>query len=430
MLSRIAESLFWIGRYLERADDTARILDVQMQVLVEDPGMDERTSCEQLLSVMGVEEYTGSPNRWMILDLLAHNPESPTSIAAAIGASRESARRARETLSTDIWAAINTTWRGLGTARSMRPPEMFAWVRNRMAMISGIAAETMSRDEGWQFYMLGRSIERADMTARLLSTAALASGPQVAWPTTLRACGAYEAFIRAYRGIEADRQAAEFLLLDRWFPRSIVSSLVEAEKALGKLANVGPRSGFSDEAQRLLGRARTELEYRPLEELVFDLPVEMERLQRSCAAASEAVSSRYFADQDLYEWTGGVVLVSMQLRDQARHRLPLRDGRRGVVQRGPDDAAHHARPDGAALAARDHADAVGVGVPRLLGLDGHGVRGQRAAHRAHRRRHLDRRDQPGRDRAGAPAVGVARRRAGRVVRVSSRSRTGSRRHPR
>ena len=90
MLSRIAQSLFWIGRYLERADDTARILDVQMQVLIEDPGMDERTSCEQLLSVMGVEDYTGHPNRWMMLDLLAHNPDSPTSIAAAIGAARES----------------------------------------------------------------------------------------------------------------------------------------------------------------------------------------------------------------------------------------------------------------------------------------------------------------------------------------------------
>ncbi|MDX6278671.1 MAG: hypothetical protein QOJ72_2799, partial [Nocardioidaceae bacterium] len=65
MLSRIAQSLFWIGRYLERADDTARILDVQMQVLIEDPGIDEARSCEQLLSVMGVEEYAGSPNRWL-----------------------------------------------------------------------------------------------------------------------------------------------------------------------------------------------------------------------------------------------------------------------------------------------------------------------------------------------------------------------------
>src|SRR5215217_5998543 len=223
MLSRIAQSLFWIGRYLERADDTARILDVQMQVLIEDPGMDERTSCEQLLSVMGVEEYVGNPNRWMILDLLAHNADSPVSIGAA----------------------IDTTWRGLPTARAMRSPDMFAWVRNRTAMISGIADSTMTRDEGWQFYMLGRSIERVDMTARLLSTAALASGPQVAWPTTLRACGAYESFIRAYRGIEADRQAAEFLLLDRWFPRSIVSSLAQAEKALTKLERSGQRTGFS-----------------------------------------------------------------------------------------------------------------------------------------------------------------------------------------
>lgn len=308
MLSRIAESLFWIGRYLERTDDTARILDVHMQVLIEDPGMDETTSCEQLLAVMGIEDYDGVPDRRVILALLAHDPESPASIAATIAAAREAARRARETLSTDIWAAINTTWRGLATTTSLRPPDQFAWVRNRMAMITGIAAETMSRDEGWQFYILGRSIERADMTARLLSTAALAPGPQVAWPTTLRACGAYEAFIRAYRGLEADRQAAEFLLLDRWFPRSVVSSLDEAEHALTKLATVGPRSGFSDEALRLLGRARTELEYRPLDELVFDLPVEMERLQRSCAAATDAIAARYFAAHEFYAWTGGVVL--------------------------------------------------------------------------------------------------------------------------
>ncbi|EFQ84532.1 hypothetical protein HMPREF0063_10384 [Aeromicrobium marinum DSM 15272] len=308
MLSRIAESLFWIGRYLERADDTARILDVQMQVLVEDPSIDERLSCEQLLKVMGVEEHDGIANRWTILDLLAHNPDSPNSIASAIDAARESARGARETLSTDMWAAINTMWRGLPSARSMRSPDMFGWVRNRTAMIAGIADSTMTRDEGWQFFMLGRSIERVDMTARLLSTASLASGTQLAWPTTLRACGAYEAFIRAYRGIEADRQAAEFLLLDRWFPRSVVSALLEAEQALSRLEATGQRSGFSDEAQRLLGRARTELEYRPLAEIVYDLPTEMERLQRACGAASEAVTARYFSHAESHAWTGSVSL--------------------------------------------------------------------------------------------------------------------------
>src|SRR3546814_7234914 len=80
-----------------------------MQVLTEDPSMDERTPCEQLLTVMGIEEYDGVPDRRMILAMLAHDPASPVSIAATIGASREAARRARETLSTDLWAAINTT---------------------------------------------------------------------------------------------------------------------------------------------------------------------------------------------------------------------------------------------------------------------------------------------------------------------------------
>ncbi|MEO6473074.1 MAG: alpha-E domain-containing protein, partial [Aeromicrobium sp.] len=216
------------------------------------------------------------------------------------------ARRARETLSTDMWEAINTSWRGLPAVREMRPPDMFNWVRNRAAIISGIADSTMSRDEGWHFYILGRSIERVDMTARLLSTAALASGPQVAWPTTLRACGAYESFLRTYRGLEADSQAAEFLLLDRLFPRSIVSSLNRAELCLTRLESSGQRAGFSDEALRLLGRARTEFEYRPLDDILFDLPTEMERLQRSCAAASDAVTTRYFSHSEALSWTGGV----------------------------------------------------------------------------------------------------------------------------
>jgi uncharacterized alpha-E superfamily protein len=146
------------------------------------------------------------------------------------------------------------------------------------------------------------------MTARLLSTAALASGPKIAWPTTLRACGAYESFLRTYRGIEADRHAAEFLLLDRLFPRSIVSSLNRAEQCLTNLESSGQRAGFSDEALRLLGRARTELEYRPLGEVMFDLPMEMERLQRNCAAANDVIAARYFSHAETLSWTGGALL--------------------------------------------------------------------------------------------------------------------------
>lgn len=307
MLSRIAESLFWIGRYVERADDTARLLDVQTQMLVEDTSIDVRTSCRQLLEVMGVHDLDGEANRAMVLDLLAFNRDSPMSIACAIGAARESARRARETLSTEMWEAINTSWRALPNVRAMRPPDMFAWVRTRTAVIAGIADSTMSRDEGWHFFILGRSIERIDMTARLMSTAALSPGARVAWPTTLRACGAYEAFLRTYRGREADAHAAEFLLLDRWFPRSVVSSLLRAEQSLGNLESGTLRAGFSMEAQRILGRARAQLEFRPLDDIVFDLPVEMERLQRNCTEATDAVTQRYFSHAEALRWTGGVL---------------------------------------------------------------------------------------------------------------------------
>lgn len=308
MLSRIAESLFWIGRYLERADDTARLLDVQMQMLVEDPATDEVTSCQQLFAVMGIEDFEGVPNRWSMLDLLAYDQKSPSAIASVIGSMREAARSARETLSTDVWSAINTTWQGVPAATSMRPVEMFNWVRRRTAMISGTADDSMPRDQGWYFYVLGRSIERTDMTARLLSTAASAGASGIAWQNTLRACGGYESFLRTYRGIERDTAAAEYLLLDRWFPRSIVSSLSEAERALTRLDVTGRRAGFSDEGLRLLGRARTEIEYRPLNEILETMPFEMERLQRACAAASDAITARYFAQEDWHSWTGRVSL--------------------------------------------------------------------------------------------------------------------------
>ena len=179
MLSRIAESLFWIGRYVERAEDTARILDVQTQLILEDPGVDEETTCRSLLSIMGVDFDEDDPiDTAEVMRVLAYDTTSTASIAATMAAARESARRARETLSTSMWEAMNTTYRAIpsGHFRSMRPPVAFRWVRDRAAQINGIAEATMTRDEGYQFLVLGRSIERADMTSRLVATAAITSG--------------------------------------------------------------------------------------------------------------------------------------------------------------------------------------------------------------------------------------------------------------
>lgn len=306
MLSRIAESMFWIGRYVERAEDTARILDVQTSLLLEDATLDVDETCHGLLSIMGVDDAPEHVDLGYVLQTLAYDPQSPVSIAAAIGAARESARRARETLSVPLWEVINTTNRDIVSGRfaTRRAPSVFQWVRERAALVNGTADATMTRDEGWQFLMLGRCIERADMTSRLVATASVTSGTTDQWTSTLRACGAYEAFLRTYRGLSTERAAAEFLLLDRLFPRSVVFSLNRAEQCLDNLESGGQRAGIQNDAQRLLGRTRAELEYRSLSDVVADLPTEMERLQRTCAMATEAVTKRFFAGAEALAWHG------------------------------------------------------------------------------------------------------------------------------
>jgi len=316
MLSRIAESMFWIGRYVERAEDTARILDVQTQLLLEDGGGDESQTCRELLLIMGIEADDAAVrlgldiNRAVgidqVLRLLAYDTTSPSSIAAALAAARESARRAREILSVPMWEVINTTYLSIpsGQFSGLRPPYVFQWVRERAALINGTADATMTRDEGWHFLVLGRCIERADMTSRLVAATSLSSGSVAQWASTLRACGAYEAFLKTYRGMETERAAAEFLLLDRLFPRSVVFALNRAEQCLDEMAPGSARAGFRDEAHRLLGRTRTELEYRSLADVVADLPEEMELLQRTCAAATDAISRKYFAGAEAVAWKG------------------------------------------------------------------------------------------------------------------------------
>jgi uncharacterized alpha-E superfamily protein len=307
VLSRIAESLFWIGRYVERADDTARILDVHLQVILEDPWIDEDTSCRSLLSVMGADPPPDRIRGSRVLELLAYDIGNASSIVGSLSAARENARRAREVVSSETWQALNTTWNELPrlSQRFQNPHDMLAWVRERAAVVAGTAEATMSRDDGWNFLVLGRSLERADMTARLVATQTIEGGPS--WTHLLRSCGAYQAFLRTYRGAVGEEYAAEFLLLDRLFPRSVFAALCRAEGCLESLSPAAGRAGVADEARRLVGRVRTGLEYRGAAELLDDLPAEMQKIQRACSAASEAVSRRYFPRGAATAWVEDVV---------------------------------------------------------------------------------------------------------------------------
>ena len=225
MLSRIAESMFWIGRYVERSEDTARLLQTHLRLLVEDSA-GEVDTCRNLLALMSVD-HIEQPTRADLLRVLGYDLREPTSIYSCWAAARENARRAREVIPLDLWESINTTWQSLPSAPfGVAEAHTFLnWARERSALFAGIARGIMVRDDGWEFMSMGRSLEQVDMTSRMVASASLPGG-STQWPSVLRGCGGHDAFLRTYRGVHTDREAAQFLILDGRFPRSIMHGLV------------------------------------------------------------------------------------------------------------------------------------------------------------------------------------------------------------
>lgn len=308
MLSRVAESLYWIGRYVERAEDTSRLLSVHVHSLLEDPWSDERAACHDLLSAMGVA--IGSDT---VLDVasttarLAFERHDTSSIVGALCAARENARGVREALSSELWETLNATYHALpsqqAAAERHGPGGFFRFVRERAAIVAGLLDTTISRDDGWRFLVLGQSLERVDMTSRLLWARAAQRGAGASWISLLKSCSAHEAYLRTYRAAVEPEKVVEFLLLDRLFPRSIYAALSEAEQCLAALDPGTNRTGVDDAARRILGRARTELEFRDSRDLLQDLPALLDRLQRTCSDTGTALAARYFHQTVTLSWS-------------------------------------------------------------------------------------------------------------------------------
>jgi uncharacterized alpha-E superfamily protein len=309
MLSRVAEALFWIGRYVERAEDTARLLDVHFHEVLEDPSVDEAAACSVLLTVMGVPD--GTAQRHLdspaLLELLGYDDARPNSIVGALVAAWQNARGAREALSAEIWECLNSTHNALPTrvaaARDFGPAPFFSYVRERAATFAGYAEASMSRDASHDVLVLGRSLERVDMTARLLAARIGTGRGSEGWTSTLRACSAHDAYLRTYQqGVEAPR-VLEFLLVDRLFPRSVFHALSAGEDALARLDPEYGRSGPDELGRRAIGRARTDLEFLSAANLLDDLPSRLHGLQRTVSTVSEEVTRRLFAGSAPLHWS-------------------------------------------------------------------------------------------------------------------------------
>jgi len=310
MLARNAEALYWIGRYVERADDTARILDVTVHQLLEDSSADPDQTSRTLLEVLGIEPPRTRLDMWALTDLVAFGRGLPGgySIVDSITAARESARSAREVISSDMWECLNTTYNAMAererAARRLGPHEFFTFVEGRAAMFAGLADSTLSRDDGYRFLVLGRALERVDMTVRLLLSRVGDSASSPAWVSVLRAAGAHDTYLRTHRGVLDANRVIEFMLLDRQFPRSAFYSLKLAEHSLDELMRgLSDRAGTGAEARRLLGRARSELEFVRPGALLDSLENRLAGLQVTCRDVGEALALRYFRFAPWVEWS-------------------------------------------------------------------------------------------------------------------------------
>lgn len=299
-LSRVADSMYWMARYLERAEHTARVLDVNTdQMLDETPESGQRRWKRVLASLRIQSAPEASEDVFRLIRWLTVDQANDASIVASIAAARENARQIREQISSEMWQQLNQLYlnmRRTSKSRQWRtqPHRFFLTVKEGAHLFQGITDTTMTHDEGWQFIQVGRALERmisitALMDAYFQETSDL---DYLGWVGLLRSCTAFEAYCKVYTAdIRADC-IAEFLLLNERFPHSVRFEAEQLQNALLVIArSAGGRS--KGRAERLAGRLRASLDYAQVDEIMQDMHTFLQTIHRQCTEIHTAVYQTY-----------------------------------------------------------------------------------------------------------------------------------------
>ena len=279
MLSRVADSLYWMSRYLERAEHTVRMLDVNFAMTLDRSDTSEDQRWRRLLLALGssADDYRGDSHA--LVQRLTHDESYGASVKTCIAVARENARQVREEISSEQWVQLNRLYHLVTedpqSARATAPDEFLSVVLDGLHLFQGVTDTTMSHGEGWQFIQVGRSIERASSIANLLSVyeLGLATSPAAAhaakpiaphqfleWIGLLRSCTAFEAYCNVYTADLTESQILEFLLLNKDFPHSLRYSVDHLRDALLALQQ---ESGHlaPQELVRVAGRLQAALNF-------------------------------------------------------------------------------------------------------------------------------------------------------------------------
>lgn len=284
MLSRVADSILWMSRYVERAENLARFIDVTLNLQIDIPGSQD-TQWEPLVLATGDEdqfkERIGAFTEQNVINFLTFDRDNPNSIVAILRAARENARSIRETISSETWEQLNAFYhfvRDAADSEEVRqsPGDFFLEVKHYSHLLNGVTDATMSHNEGWHFSNMGRLLERADKTSRILDVKYFTLLPRVEdvgspvdalqWSAVLRSVSGFEMYRKRYHSITVER-IVEFLILDREFPRAIQFCLAEADNSLHAISGSAPGS-FVNLAEQRLGRLRSELAYCDVKSII------------------------------------------------------------------------------------------------------------------------------------------------------------------
>jgi uncharacterized alpha-E superfamily protein len=303
VLSRHAEDLYWLGRYVERAEDTARMLDVTFHHLLESPPAVEATAWRELIEILYLGEvYEGMLDQPSVSRYLVTDTDNPGSILSSVGRARDNARGLRDRISTELWEAINVFYLELSAADLTVGVEQRAYallgdIKSRCQLINGVAAQTMPRDEGYRFIVLGLMLERAEMTCRLLAiryARLVSNGDRMgfhAWVSVLKSVSAYEAYLKSHDASLDPTRVLEFLLLDPDFPRSVLYCLRQVEQQLVRLTP----DGLQTDVGRAIGRVRARAEYCDVAAIAGEgLDSFLEDLQTEIYEVADQVDLHFF----------------------------------------------------------------------------------------------------------------------------------------
>ena len=316
MLSRVADSIYWLNRYVERAENVARFIDVNLNLLLDSPaGIDQQW--EPLVITTGdlplFKARYGEATAENVIQFLTFDSAYPNSILSCLRSARENARSIREIISSEMWQQVNAFYLMVNDAAQAHSvstrniSDFFTQVKMESHLFVGVMNATMTHNEGWHFGQIGRFLERADKTARILDVKYYILLPSVRdvgstlddlqWMALLRSASAYEMYRKRGAHRITPVSVAEFLVLEQEFPRSVRFCVTQAERSLHQITGTAIGT-WRTPVERTLGRLRSDLDYLTIDDIVeAGLHETLDDLQGRMNDVGQKIFETFFALQ-------------------------------------------------------------------------------------------------------------------------------------